>query len=93
MLELGLLRCLILRRVNSHVQLRLAFLRMSSTVVEMTATARTTRSAPGSTSSATYSVRSPYKPLPHRDIKLPKRQQRDGYVQPDLPVRHIATPF
>ena len=35
----------------------------------------------------------PYKPLPHRDIKLPKRQQRDGYVQPDLPVRHIATPF
>ena len=35
----------------------------------------------------------PYKPLPHRDIKLPKRQHSGGYIQPDLPMRHIPTPF
>ncbi len=35
----------------------------------------------------------PYKPLPHRDIKFPKRQPSSGYVQPDLPLRHIPTPF
>jgi len=35
----------------------------------------------------------PYKPLAHRDIKLPKRQRADGYVEPDLPLRHIPTPF
>ena len=35
----------------------------------------------------------PYKPLPHRDIKLPKRQHPGGYIQPDLPVRHIPTRF
>ena len=35
----------------------------------------------------------PYKPLAHRDIKLPKRQPSGGYVQPDLPVRHIPAPF
>jgi polyphosphate kinase 2 len=35
----------------------------------------------------------PYKPLPHRDITLPKRQSPGGYVQPDLPMRHIPTPF
>jgi polyphosphate kinase len=35
----------------------------------------------------------PYKPLPHRDIKLPKRQHPGGYIQPDLPMRHIPTPF
>jgi polyphosphate kinase len=35
----------------------------------------------------------PYKPLAHRDVTLPKRQPRGGYVQPDLPVRHIPTPF
>jgi polyphosphate kinase 2 len=35
----------------------------------------------------------PYKPLPHRDITLPKRQHPGGYVQPDLPLRHIPTPF
>jgi polyphosphate kinase len=35
----------------------------------------------------------PYKPLPHRDITLPKRQPRGGYRQPDLPLRHIPTPF
>ena len=35
----------------------------------------------------------PYKPLPHRDIKLPKRQPPHGYVQPDLPTQHIPAPF
>ena len=35
----------------------------------------------------------PYKPLTHRDIKLPKRQPSGGYVQPDVPLRHIPTPF
>ena len=35
----------------------------------------------------------PYKPLPHRDITLPKRQQPRGYTEPDLPLRHIPTPF
>jgi polyphosphate kinase 2 len=35
----------------------------------------------------------PYKPLPHQDITLPKRQHPNGYVQPDLPLRHIPTPF
>jgi len=35
----------------------------------------------------------PYKPFATGDIKLPKRQQPGGYVQPDLPLRHIPTPF
>ena len=35
----------------------------------------------------------PYKPLHRQDITLPKRQKADGYVQPDLPVRRIPTPF
>jgi polyphosphate kinase 2 len=35
----------------------------------------------------------PYKPPAHRDITLPKRQKADGYVQPNLPMRHIPTPF
>jgi polyphosphate kinase len=35
----------------------------------------------------------PYKPLAHRDIKLPRRQPPGGYKQPDLPLRHIPTPF
>ena len=35
----------------------------------------------------------PCKPLAHRDITLPERQQADGYVQPDLPLRHIPAPF
>ena len=35
----------------------------------------------------------PYKPLPHRDITLPKRLPSRGYVQPDLPARHIPAPF
>ena len=35
----------------------------------------------------------PYKPLAPRDIKLPRRQPPGGYQQPDLPLRHIPTPF
>jgi polyphosphate kinase len=35
----------------------------------------------------------PYKPLPHQDITLPKRQRPGGYTEPDLPLRHIPTPF
>jgi hypothetical protein len=35
----------------------------------------------------------PYKPLAHREIRLPKRQPSSGYVPPDLPVRHIPAPF
>jgi polyphosphate kinase 2 len=35
----------------------------------------------------------PYKPLPDRDITLPKRQRPGGYVEPDLPLRYIPTPF
>jgi polyphosphate kinase len=31
----------------------------------------------------------PHKPLTHQDITLPKRQHRGGYVQPDLPLRHV----
>jgi polyphosphate kinase 2 len=35
----------------------------------------------------------PYTPPAHRDIVLPKRQRPAGYTQPDLPLRHIPTPF
>ena len=35
----------------------------------------------------------PYKPIAPRDIKLPRRQPPGGYVEPDLPLRHIPTPF
>ncbi len=35
----------------------------------------------------------PYKPLTHGDITLPTRQRADGYVEPDLPLRYIPTPF
>jgi polyphosphate kinase 2 len=35
----------------------------------------------------------PYKPLTHRDITLPRRQRRGGYVEPGLPLRHIPAPF
>jgi polyphosphate kinase 2 len=35
----------------------------------------------------------PYEPLAPRDVTLPKRQHADGYVEPDLPLRHIPTPF
>jgi len=35
----------------------------------------------------------PYKPLADRDITLPKRQRPGGYVEPDMPLRYIPTPF
>jgi polyphosphate kinase 2 len=35
----------------------------------------------------------PYKPPAHRDIVLPRRQPARGYTEPDLPLRHIPTPF
>ena len=35
----------------------------------------------------------PYEPLEHRDVKLPRRQPPCGYVEPDLPLRHVPTPF
>ena len=35
----------------------------------------------------------PYKPLALPDVTLPKRQRPGGYVQPDLPLRYIPTPF
>ena len=37
--------------------------------------------------------RVPYKPLARRDITLPKRQGAGGYVEPDLPLHYIPTPF
>jgi polyphosphate kinase 2 (PPK2 family) len=35
----------------------------------------------------------PYEPLAKGDVKLPKRQGAGGYVEPELPLRHIPTPF
>jgi polyphosphate kinase len=35
----------------------------------------------------------PYKPLAHKDVTLPRRQRAGGYVEPDLPLRYIPTPF
>jgi polyphosphate kinase 2 len=35
----------------------------------------------------------PDKPLAHRDVTLPKRQRTGGYVEPNLPLRYIPTPF
>jgi polyphosphate kinase len=35
----------------------------------------------------------PYKPLVQKDVTLPKRQRAGGYVDPDLPLRHIPTPY
>ncbi len=35
----------------------------------------------------------PYKPLAHPAITLPRRQRPGGYVEPDLPLRHIPEPF
>lgn len=35
----------------------------------------------------------PYKPPARRDVTLPKRQRANGYTEPDLPLRHIPTPF
>jgi polyphosphate kinase 2 len=35
----------------------------------------------------------PYKPLATQDVKLPRRQAARGYVEPDVPLRHIPTPY
>jgi polyphosphate kinase 2 len=35
----------------------------------------------------------PYEPLERRDVTLPKRQASKDYVEPDLPLRRIPTPF
>jgi polyphosphate kinase 2 (PPK2 family) len=35
----------------------------------------------------------PYQPLASRDVTLPKRQGARGYVEPELPLRYIPTPF
>jgi polyphosphate kinase 2 len=35
----------------------------------------------------------PYEPLKPRDITLPKRQRAGKYVEPDLPLKLIPTPF
>jgi polyphosphate kinase 2 len=35
----------------------------------------------------------PYEPLAHSDVPLPDRQRSGGYVEPDLPLRYIPTPF
>jgi len=35
----------------------------------------------------------PYKPLAPPDVTLPERQPAVGYVEPDLPLHYIPTPF
>ena len=35
----------------------------------------------------------PYEPLAPRDVTLPKRRGAGGYVEPELPLRYIPTPF
>ena len=37
--------------------------------------------------------RVPYEPLTPEGVELPSRQDAGGYVEPDLPLRHIPTPF
>ncbi|HSM34450.1 MAG TPA: polyphosphate kinase 2 [Anaerolineae bacterium] len=37
--------------------------------------------------------RIPYEPLEPRDIKLPRRQRAGKYVEPELSLRYIPTPF
>jgi polyphosphate kinase 2 len=35
----------------------------------------------------------PYEEVPHDAVKLPKRQARNGYVEPDYPYRHIPQKY
>ena len=35
----------------------------------------------------------PYEPLAQRDVTLPRRQSSGGYVEEELPVRHLPEPF
>jgi polyphosphate kinase len=37
--------------------------------------------------------RIPYQPLERPEVTLPKRQRPGGYVEPNLALRHIPTPF
>ena len=36
---------------------------------------------------------SPYKDLPHDKVKLPKRQKRGGYREPDYPYKFVKEVF
>ena len=35
----------------------------------------------------------PYKPLPAQGVSMPSKPTARGYVEPDLPLHHIPTPF
>jgi polyphosphate kinase 2 len=35
----------------------------------------------------------PYEPLERREVTLPKRQRPGGYVEPEMPLRYVPTPF
>jgi len=35
----------------------------------------------------------PYTPLPAQDVTMPKEPSARGYLEPDLPLHHIPTPF
>ena len=35
----------------------------------------------------------PYEPIEDKDVKLPKRQQAKGYVDPNLPLQHIPDKY
>ena len=35
----------------------------------------------------------PYTPLPPQDVKMPRKPAPRGYVEPDLPLRRVPTPF
>jgi polyphosphate kinase 2 len=35
----------------------------------------------------------PYEPLAALDVRLPRRQKAGNYLEPDLPLRYIPTPF
>ena len=37
--------------------------------------------------------RVPYTPVEHHEVKLPKRKPGSTYTSPDLPLKHIPTPF
>jgi hypothetical protein len=35
----------------------------------------------------------PYDPPKAREVRLPRRQKAGDYLEPDLPLRYIPTPF
>jgi polyphosphate kinase 2 (PPK2 family) len=35
----------------------------------------------------------PYEPVPRPDVKLPRRPSPRGYVEPDLPLRHVPATY